>query len=467
MKFGTRLIAFYLAGAVISMLVIGTAILGSLELYKTKTVENQLKEQSKLIFAYIKQVFLFEKKGTAQLTRENARLIAGNLSTGIGQVQIYNNNLELLCSPVEIEEESALKEDVYRKTLLEPAVKGGEVFKTKNRVLYYSVPIVNNARTIGVLVIVYKADVLDQFLNKVLYILVIGAFVFCCLIIIISIYISKKMVKPINQLVETTKRYAQRDFTVFEINRNDELGQLSKSINSMGSQLQEYIARQKQFVSNVSHEIRTPLTAIKGYSEFLYDDIAGNPDTEAALMHLTSETARLEKLVNDLLNLSRLDSFQDSFVFLKTNYSNLINHTIDKLKLKAVENDIAITANIKPEVYIYSDPEKVVQVVINLLDNAIKYSRKGEKVEMELYTEKSDAVLIVRDCGIGIPKEDLKNIFERFHRASNTKSIGGTGLGLSISKIIVDKHRGSINIESEVNKGTVIKLALPLFKDIK
>jgi signal transduction histidine kinase len=235
----------------------------------------------------------------------------------------------------------------------------------------------------------------------------------------------------------------------------------------MGSQLQEYIARQKQFVSNVSHEIRTPLTAIKGYSEFLYDDIAGNPDTEAALMHLTSETARLEKLVNDLLNLSRLDSFQDSFVFSKTNYSNLINHTIDKLKLKAVENDIAIAANIKPEVYIYSDPEKVVQVVINLLDNAIKYSRTGGKVEMELYTEKSNAVLVIIDYGIGIPKEDLKNIFERFHRASNTKSIGGTGLGLSISKIIVDKHRGSINIESEVNKGTVIKLTLPLFKDIQ
>jgi signal transduction histidine kinase len=114
-----------------------------------------------------------------------------------------------------------------------------------------------------------------------LIILFAGAIVFCLLIVIISFYISKKIVKPIDQLVETTERYAKRDFTVLELNRNDELGRLSKSINSMGSQLYEYIGRQKQLISNISHEIRTPLTAIKGYSEFLYDEVSGDADTEA------------------------------------------------------------------------------------------------------------------------------------------------------------------------------------------
>lgn len=466
MKFGTRLIIFYLATAIVSMIVIGAAIWGSLELYKTKTVENQLTEQSKLIFAYIKQVFLFEEKRINQLNRQNGKLIASNLSTGIGQVQIYNQGLELQCNPVEIEKESSLEDEEYKRLILEPAINGDKVFYTKNKVVYYSVPVVNNSKTIGVLVIVYKLDLLNEFLNKVLYILVLGALAFCCLIVIISIYISKKMVKPINRLVETTERYAKRDFAEFEIDRNDELGQLSKSINSMGSQLQEYIGRQKQFISNVSHEIRTPLTAIKGYSEFLYDEISGNPDTESALVHLKSEASRLEKLVNDHLNLSRLDSFQESFVLSRTNFSNLVLDTAAKLKNKAAERNITVNTNINPGVFINADPERIVQVVINILDNAIKYSHNDGTVEMELYREKNNAVLTVKDHGIGIPREDLKNVFERFHRASNTKGIAGTGLGLAITKIIVDRHNGKLDLESTVNAGTRAILVLPGIDDV-
>ncbi len=464
MKFRTRLIKFYLVSAIISIMIIGIAILGSLEMYKTKTVKSQLTEQSNLIFSYIKQVFLFEKEGTTELSDQTAKLIAGNLSSGIGQVQIYDKKFRLQCNPVEIEKESSFNDDQYLKYILKPALSGKTVYKTKNKVVYYSVPIVYKTETIGVLVIIYKLDLLNVFLDNVLYILVVGAFAFFGLIIVISIYLSKKIVEPINQLVETTQRYAQRDFTLVELNRDDELGQLSKSINSMGSQLQEYISRQKQLISNVSHEIRTPLTAIKGYSEFLYDEIAGNPDTESALMHLNSETSRLEKLVNDLLNLSKLDSFQESFVFSKTNYSNLLKDTLEKQKVKADKNNIVILSSIKPDIFINADPEKIVQVVVNILDNAIKYSRSGGTIELLLNTQEEYAVLEVIDQGIGIPEEDLKNIFKRFHRASNTKGISGTGLGLSISKIIIDKHKGDIQIQSAVNSGTKVKLQIPVLE---
>lgn len=463
MKFRTRLIKFYLVTAIISMMVIGIAILGSLELYKTKTVKSQLIEQSNLIFSYIKQVFLFEEEGTTELSDQTAKMIANNLSTGLGKVQIYDKKLRLQCNPVEIEKESSFNDDQYLKYILKPALSGKTVYKTKNKVVYYSVPIVYKTEIIGVLVIVYKLDLLNEFLDKVLYILIVGAFAFFGLIIVISIYLSKKLVEPINQLVETTERYAQRDFTLVELNRDDELGQLSKSINSMGSQLQEYISRQKQLISNVSHEIRTPLTAIKGYSEFLYDEISGDPDTESALMHLKSETIRLEKLVNDLLNLSKLDSFQEAFVFSKTNYSNLLKDTLEKLKVKADKNNIEILPSIIPDIFINADPEKIVQVVVNILDNAIKYSHSGGIIELLLYIKGSYAVLEVKDQGIGIPEEDLRNVFKRFHRASNTKGISGTGLGLSISKIIIDKHKGDIQIQSTVNSGTKVKLQLPLF----
>lgn len=462
MKFRTRLIVFYLAAAIVSMVIIGTAAWGSLELYKKKTVESQLTEQSKLIFAYIKQVFLFQKASQTEINPDSAKIIAGNLSSGIGQVELYGKSLQLLCNPVEIEEESSYKPDEYKKVILKPALKGDKVFLTKNRVVYYSVPIINKGKTAGVLVIIYRLNLINEYLKNVLSILFVGAIAFCLLIVIISIYISKKMVKPINQLVETTERYAKRDFTVLELNRNDELGKLSKSINSMGSQLYEYIGRQKQFISNISHEIRTPLTAIKGYSEFLYDEIAGNPDTEAALTHLKSEAGRLEKLVSELLELARHDSFQESFVFVKTNFSNLLKDTIEKMENKATANKLTIDPIISPDVFINADPEKMVQVVVNILDNAIKYSHRGSIIDAEMFTENNNAIFIVRDCGIGIPKVDMKNIFERFYRASNTNGITGTGLGLAISNIIIEKHKGEIRIESTENKGTSVKIVLPL-----
>lgn len=463
MKFRTRLIIFYLATAIIATIIIGIAVLSSLELYKNKTVQNQLTEQSKLIFAYIDQIFLFEKEGTTHLSTQNAKLIASNLSTGIGQIQIYDQNLKLQCNPVEIEKESSFNEADYKRLLLKPAIMGEEVFKTKNKVVYYSAPIIYNSKKIGVLVIVYKLDLLNEFLGNVLKILSLGALVFCILIIIVSVYISKKMANPINQLVKITERYARRDFALLELNRNDELGQLSKSINSMGMQLQDYIGRQKQFISNVSHEIRTPLTAIKGYSEFLYDEVAGNPDTESAVMHLQSEASRLEKLVNDLLNLSRLDSFQESFVFSKTNFSNLVLDTMEKLSSRAEKCKLRLISSISPDIFINADPERIVQVVINIIDNSIKYSHPNGVVELKLYTENAMTHLEVIDTGIGIPLEDLKHIFQRFHRASNTKGISGTGLGLSISKIIVDKHNGKFHIKSSVDKGTKVRLSLPLF----
>ena len=320
-------------------MVIEIANLGSrLELYKTKTVKSQLIEQSNLIFSYIKQVFLFEEEGTTELSDQTAKMIANNLSTGLGQVQIYDKKLRLQCNPVEIEKESSFNDDQYLKYILKPALSGKTVYKTKNKVVYYSVPIVYKTEIIGVLVIVYKLDLLNEFLDKVLYILIVGAFASSA-IIVISIYLSRSIVEPINQFLLRQERYAQRDFTLVELNRDDELGQLSKSINSMGSQLQEYISRQKQLISNVSHEIRTPLTAIKGYSEFLYDEISGDPDTESALMHLKSETIRLEKLVNDLLNLSKLDSFQEAFVFSKTTLNSIFQRNQWKSKVKADKNN--------------------------------------------------------------------------------------------------------------------------------
>jgi len=278
---------------------------------------------------------------------------------------------------------------------------------------------------------------------------------------LISIYIASKLTKPINRLAEAANNYANRIFTPVEIKGSDEISLLSRSFNAMGIQLQDYIQRQKQFVSNVSHELRTPLTAIKGYSELLAGEIGDRPDLKKAVFHLKNESDRLAKLVDEVLTLSRLETGREEFHLDRLNLSDLIKDTTEKMLLRAQKYEIKIVSDIKPEVYVRGDQEKLVQVIVNLLDNAFKYSPPGATVTLSLYKEKDEAILTVVDQGIGIPEKDRSKVFDRFYRAENARGISGTGLGLSIVKHIVDAHSGSIELTEGVEGGTAAIVRIP------
>jgi signal transduction histidine kinase len=256
--------------------------------------------------------------------------------------------------------------------------------------------------------------------------------------------------------------YGNRNFTSVEIKGSDEITQLSESFNNMGIQLQEYIQRQKQFVANMSHELRTPLTAIKGYSEYLKDEVKDRPDLQKAVYHLNNESKRLTKLVEEVLTLSRIDSSSESFNYLRLNFSELIHETVEKMQLRAEKYRIKINSKLEPDIYILGDNEKLIQVIINLLDNAFKFSSVESKVEIILCKEGNMASLSITDEGIGIPKEASEKVFERFYRAQNAEGVPGTGLGLSIVKHIIDTHKGSIELTSGAERGTIVELKLPI-----
>jgi signal transduction histidine kinase len=305
---------------------------------------------------------------------------------------------------------------------------------------------------------------LNTILSDVTGILLVGALIFCIMLTFLSIYISKRVVKPIKKLVDAANRYANRDFTPIEIKSRDEIGDLGKKFNEMGYQLKDYISRQKQFVANVSHELRTPLTAIKGYSEYLLEEVKGRTDLEKSIYHLNNESARLAKLVDELLLLSRIDSVKEDFPFEKLNFSLLIKETTEKMLNRAAKYGLIITTDIQQNVFISGDRSKLTQVIVNLLDNAIKFSLPEGHIEVNLSARGNDAVLEITDHGIGIPKDEAPKVLDRFYRASNAAAVSGSGLGLSITKEIVDKHNGSIEIISSVDAGTTAKLSLPELK---
>ncbi len=458
-KLKEKLVLYYLAATFVVMFFVGLAVLNAIKGLSINTIEQQLIGQSGLAELYISQLHAIQNEGSNELSDETAQYVIGKLGLVFGNIRIYDKDLRLLAASKNDTEIGIT--DAENTEILSAAAKGDYAYLVRKSTAYFASPISFEGNTIGILEFIYPMSLLESLMSGVANILFIGAFIFAVLMTLISIYIATRLTKPINKLAAAANNYANRNFTPVEIKGSDEIAQLSRSFNAMGIQLQDYIQRQKQFVSNVSHELRTPLTAIKGYSELLADEIGDRPDLKKAVFHLKNESERLAKLVDEVLTLSRLETGREEFRLDRLNLSELIKDTTERMLLRAQKYEIKIATDITPEVYVRGDQEKLVQVIVNLLDNAFKYSHPGSAVRVSLYRETAEAVLMVADQGIGIPEEDRLKVFDRFYRAENARSISGTGLGLSIVKHIVDAHKGSIELTEGVEGGTTAIVRLP------
>ena len=223
----------------------------------------------------------------------------------------------------------------------------------------------------------------------------------------------------------------------------------------------------KEFVADVSHELKTPITSIKGYSETLLDGDC-DKETEKHFLHVIDDNAdRMEKLVQDLLTLSKYDNNRATNKPVEFDLGELAKLCKEKfdieIKRKSQEVNCFVTANV-PNVY--ADKDGMERVILNILSNSIKYTPDGGKIDIYVGYVHNDAYVKIKDTGIGIPKNDLDRIFERFYRVDKARSrqLGGTGLGLSIAKEIIEKNNGSINIKSKVNEGTEVVIQIPVKK---
>lgn len=221
----------------------------------------------------------------------------------------------------------------------------------------------------------------------------------------------------------------------------------------------------KEFVANVSHELRTPLTSIKGYSETILNGDLTVPEISKFTKVINTEANRMERLVSDLLQLSRFDNKKVNLKKTMFSLSELVKNVCDKLKYVASEkkHTLECIVQIEPP-RVYADRDNIEQVIVNIVTNSIKYTKEGGEIKVYVGALNGSAYFKVVDNGIGIPESDLKRIFERFYRVdkARSRSMGGTGLGLAIVKEIIDANEGTIDIKSEVNKGTEVIVTLPV-----
>lgn len=221
----------------------------------------------------------------------------------------------------------------------------------------------------------------------------------------------------------------------------------------------------QDFISNVSHELKTPLTSIKAMVEVLLE--GGAEDSKLRkdfLENINQEVDRLSRLVSDLLLLSRLESDREFLNPVPTDFVTLINRAVSRFQPRAMKEGLTLSLDIKGEIPpLKVDVNYIDQVISNLIDNAIKYTPSGGRIDVIVEDIGKGIKVSVRDTGIGIPKEDLPRIFERFYRGEKSRnlSLGGVGLGLSIVKHIVEAHGGKVGVESEIGKGSTFYFIIP------
>lgn len=272
--------------------------------------------------------------------------------------------------------------------------------------------------------------------------------------------------RPVVTLTEQAERVGRKELgeRLTIIPSGDELERLSLALNRMIDRLEEALAHNQRFSADASHELRTPLTIIRGELESLLEIPDLDPQAVEGIGSALDETDRMARIVHNLMTISRLDGGGERIEMLPIELTSIVKTTLDHMNLLAEEKGIAMTCKSVEPVWVTGDAMRLKQVIVNAVDNAIKYTMAGGSVIVGLEALEGQAVLTVADTGIGIPAVSLPFVFNRFYRADKARSreSGGTGLGLAIVKAICGAHNGAVSIESIENRGTTLRVHLPL-----
>jgi signal transduction histidine kinase len=280
------------------------------------------------------------------------------------------------------------------------------------------------------------------------------------LMILSGLYFVKSIVIPVRQIGATARQFATGDFSRrIQKKNDDELGELCDIINSMADELSNTEAVKNEFISSVSHELRTPLTAIKGWSETL-NGIDDPEMIKKGMRVITNETERLSQMVEELLDFSRIQNGR--FTLMKSTMDILaeLGEAVLIYQERAYHEQINIIYY-EPDMlpFVYGDKNRLRQVFINIIDNAIKYSDPGDTVTIDAFEEDNMVVITITDTGCGISEADLPKVKSKFYKANHSRR--GSGIGLAVADEIINMHGGTLSITSQENVGTKVTITLP------
>lgn len=291
-------------------------------------------------------------------------------------------------------------------------------------------------------------------------------FISILFIFLLGRYYAQEALSPISKIIKdvNTIRAENLSLRLNDVSGTDELAQLAKTFNNMLDRLQISFDLQNNFINNASHELRNPLTAILGQTEIALSRDRSKSDYHAILQNIDREASRLDFLVNGLLKLAKTDFDSKGFLIETIRMDELILNIKNNIDVAIPENNIVLHFGELPEdenAITLLGSESLLNVAFgNILENACKFSH-NKKVDVKIFSDLESISLTIKDEGVGIPEDELKNIYEPFFRASNVRGIKGFGFGLPLAYRIIKMHSGEIHVLSQANKGTLVKISLP------
>lgn len=455
----TRLVKSFMLIIIITVLILEVVLINGVKDYYYKNVEDILSSQIEFSIGYYLRYFSSES--LEDIIIDDVDIFWQHTNA---QVQILNSDGKLLMDSLGINNDDVkLLPDIKKSINGEKGVWRGTVDYYEKSILSVSMPIIDQDRVIGIIRFITSLAETNHIIWSISLILIWMGVIVVFISGMVSILIANSIVKPLQEVTKVAEKMADGQLKIrSNIDLQDEIGKLSNTLNYMAEELIKKEQIKNDFISSVSHELRTPLTSIKGWAATLKsEDFHDNEIILDGLDIIEKESDRLSIMVEELLDFSRFVSGRiklEKDVFQVRNTIEMIGK---QLTPRAINNKINFVKNIDQDLgYIVGDENRIKQVLINLLDNAFKFTFEEGQVILNARKEDSILILEVIDNGAGISEEDLPKVVEKFYKGKNSKS--HSGIGLSICDEIVKLHNGSMKILSNINEGTTVIVKLPL-----
>ncbi|MBC8059767.1 MAG: HAMP domain-containing histidine kinase [Clostridiaceae bacterium] len=471
----------------------------SFDVANEKIIKEEMESLHQSSSDYITQNILINKLQSSNLVLNNSMALnkyGSNLVKELSDenqcsVGLYTLEGNILFTAETKQQEKLLLEDTLKiggsNKDLEGALKGKASYvinHSKNRILVnYSYPLYISEVNRGVVRLSKDYTDLYKINNNLLRNITLFIVISFGAIYLFSYLLVNQITMPIIRLSKASREISKGNYDAeIIVNTKDEVGDLAKDFFNMKNKIKEQITtinmdkdkllnlerQRKSFFDNVTHELKTPLTTISGYAQIISEeDFQDKEFLKRALEHIKTESARLHNMVVELLDISKLDVYKESDNFQMVTLGNILNKVCEDMNLKAEKYEMSIKHNIEANMKVLGDSNQLTQVFINIIDNAIKYGRVKSCIKVQGYTVQDDCEITIENKGRIIPKESLERIFEAFYRVDKqgSKEKGSNGLGLFISKSIIEKHNGSIRIESNSDELVKVIINMPLVTD--
>lgn len=332
---------------------------------------------------------------------------------------------------------------------------------TKTDIRVYTQPVYDNNQLVAIIQVAQSLANVENTLQRLLVTLLISIPILVAVAGFSGYFLAARALTPIDQITSTARKISAEDLSArLDVPvTNDEVGRLTSTLNDMLVRLDDSFQRERQFTNDASHELRTPLTAMQAILGMIREKRRTPAEYEQALDDLSEETDRLRTLVENLLRLARGDKSKSN-AFEPVNLSTLLEDVTDSMRPLAEAKSLALYCETNDNLNILGDSDELIRLFVNLLDNAIKYTERGE---IRITAKRVEKIIEIQvtDTGVGISHEHLPHIFDRFYRVDESRTQRGLGLGLAIAKNIVIVHKGQIEVSS-TNVGSIFTVHLPI-----